>query len=194
MSRFASVNLLLLNLRACWADSDVLHNKWEDLRLMRTSLSRNVHRGGERWRLPYSQARVRKPLYECMSTWSFVKFVNVSLVFARVGIWQILRLQNSSHLNDYLRVLGIANRILLVVHFYIASIYIRSLIILPLMTSSLYLIFIANHGKLLMCGILSSSLFRCHVELWCTNRSLFRVIYFFCSNPILCQCFCWWKG
>ena len=152
--------------------------KWEDLRLMRTSLSRNVHRGGERWRLPYSQARVGKPLYECMSTWSFVKFVNVSLVFARVGIWQILRLQNSSHLNDYLRVLGIANRILLVVHFYIASIYIRSLI-LPLMTSSLYLIFIANHGKLLMCGILSSSLFRCHVELWCTNRSLFRVIYFF---------------
>ena len=153
--------------------------KWEDLRLMRTSLSRNVHRGGERWRLPYSQARVRKPLYECMSTWSFVKFVNVSLVFARVGIWQILRLQNSSHLNDYLRVLGIANRILLVVHFYIASIYIRSLIILPLMTSSLYLIFIANHGKLLMCGILSSSLFRCHVELWCTNRSLFRVMFFF---------------
>ena len=119
-----------------------------------------------------------------MSTWSFVKFVNVSLVFARVGIWQILRLQNSSHLNDYLRVLGIANRILLVVHFYIASIYIQSLIILPLMTSSLYRIFIAHHGKLLMCGILSSSLFRCHVELWCTNRSLFRVIFFFCSNPI----------
>lgn len=52
------------------------------------------------------------------------------------------------------------------------------------MTSSLCLIFIANHGKLLMYGILSSSLFRCHVELWCTNRSLFRVIFFFCSNPI----------
>ena len=47
------------------------------------------------------------------------------------------------------------------------------------MTFSLYRIFIAHHGKLLMCGILSSSLFRCHVELWCTNRSLFRVIFFF---------------
>ena len=79
----------------------------------------------------------------------------------------------------YVRVLGIANRILLVVHFYIASIYIQSLIILPLMTSSLYLVFIAHHGKLPMCRLLSSSLFRCHVELWCTNRFLFRVIYLF---------------
>ena len=30
-----------------------------------------------------------------------------------------------------------------------------------------------------MFELLSSSLFRCHVELWCTNRSLFRVIFFF---------------
>ena len=52
------------------------------------------------------------------------------------------------------------------------------------MTSSLYLIFIAHHGKLPVFELLSSSLFRCHVELWCTNRSLFRVIFFFCSNPI----------
>ena len=57
--------------------------------------------------------------------------------------------------------------------------YIQSLIILPLMTSSLYLIFIAHHGKLPVFELLSSSLFRCHVELWCTNRSLFCVIFFF---------------
>lgn len=45
------------------------------------------------------------------------------------------------------------------------------------MTSSLYLIFIAHHGKLPMCGLLLSSLLRCHVEMWCPNRSLFRVIF-----------------
>lgn len=109
----------------------------------------------------------------------FCEICECIVSFCKSGNLTNSTLTELSHLNDYLRVLGIANRILLVVHFYIASIYIRSLIILPLMTSSLYLIFIANHGKLLMCGILSSSLFRCHVELWCTNRSLCRVIYFF---------------
>lgn len=185
MSRFASVNLLLLNLRACWAEWRATSERifvWCGLLFRETSIVA-VSDGDNRIRRLESNTAIQMHV-----DMFFCKFCECIVSFCKSG----------KSLNSTLTELLPSNWLPArswYCEFALNSFYLYSIpIILPLMTSSLYLIFIAHHGKLPMFGLLSSSLFRCHVELWCTNRSLFCVIFFLLLKPILCQCFCSWKG